>query len=880
MSRLGNATYRLLVFLAFPARMRSAYGDDMTRQFHQERARLRGRPIAIVLLWCRAIADALVHGLLARFGGRAPIGVPPVVSSARRLFRRDRLSTLAVIGSLAIGIGTATTAHAIFNFAIFRPVPGIANPDSVVSFFIQERHDYPSRTATDMAHLRALREHVLALDGVATSGRTELPFAATPDAPPRIATITWTTRDYFQVLGVRARTGRLFLSDEYESPDAPVAVISERLWHREFDDAPDIVGRRIRVNGELFTIVGVTADFRGAERLGKEDLWLPSGAYLAFSENSPDWAPLQEGFARLRPGATLDDAQAQSTRAFLAVGAVRRGQKEFTPQLFAGVTDGIGFTNSRLMAIYRIVMIGAVLLLVLACANAANLMLARYTRRAKELSLRAAIGASRRRIVGELMTEAALIAGAAGTAGLMVAAAGVQLFTSARLLSYLPTLDGLSIDGRVAAFALAAAAITTMVFGVVPAITASGADAQNALHGATSRATPRGGVRSAFVAVQLALSLVLLVGAVTLTQTVRNLRAINLGMNIDDVFAFSLEPQGAGYTDVEAGRIVEETVARLRSSPGVSGAIATWGTPLEQIQASELQATDSPRAVKARMLLVSDDFFRVLGIQVLAGREFTEAEARVAFSSKTLAPSLINESAARALFGERSPLGATLTAGLGMGTAPARIIGVVSDTRSKNVRDDPPPAFYVPIGTNVRNTTISMRTSLTSAQSTALVRSVLQSIAPRVPAGSPRMLASDLDEAMAEERLLARVGIVVASAAALLALAGLCAVVMCFVSERTREFGIRLALGAPRVAVTRFVLARVLWLCGGGFALGIVAIVWAGRLLTSRLYGVSATDPLLVGGALGALLVTGLAAAWLPARRAGAVDPAITLRAE
>lgn len=532
----------LVALLAVPAKWRASVRQDLEEEADS------GAGVIATCWRALTIGAALRRdGRVTASRPRAFAGLSVDVVQAWRGFRREPAAIAAIVFTLAIGIGAATAAHAVFNFALFRPVPGVADQDALISVYFQPNRESRSRRGTPFPRLRAMRDATgSTLSGLAASGSTDLPFSSSPGVPPTVMNVFWTTRDYFQTLGVRARAGRLFDSDDYELPGAAVAVVSERLWHREFAGRADIIGHTIVINADPFTIIGVTSSFRGVQQLGTADVWLPAGAVGTFVRDgdSPGFPYAMSLVGRLRPGVTRGNAETQLAASWNATGDLRAAGANYSPFASAGLTDGIGLTRSRLLAIYRVLMAGVVLLFVLAAANAANLMLARHARHAADLSVRGALGASRARLVRALIVDAAALASAAAVAGLGIAFGLIQFFASLRILSYLPALDDLTIDWRVAAFALLAAPVTTMVFGVGPAVIASRIAPSLLAASANRRSTIRSGrLRTALVCVQLAVSLTLVVGAAVLVQSLATLRRIDLGMDIQGVTAFVIRPR-------------------------------------------------------------------------------------------------------------------------------------------------------------------------------------------------------------------------------------------------------------------------------------------------------------------------------------------------
>ena len=440
------------------------------------------------------------------------------VKLAFRSFRREPGSSTAVILTLALGIGATTATYAVFDVAVFRPVPGVADPDRLVSIYVQPDEHTAIRASASFAHLTAMRADAEAVTGIAAYSHVAGRLQIAADGDPFVGDLSIVTQDYFETLGVRPQLGRLLGADEYENAAPRAVVISERAWRSRFARDPTVVGRLLWANGVPFTVVGVAADFEGLDLTGRDDFWLPHASRRALEPSladGPDFVSQMIG--RLRPQATLEKARVELARAFASAGQVQYDATSYSAIAYPGLSDGFGFARNRLLTMYRVLMSGVALLLLFACANAANLLLGQYVTRRRSLGLRAAIGATRARLMREMIVESSLIAFVAERpGGLAIGMTLAGLFRGTKLLPYLPALEDLRLNWRVTASAFAAAAATIGLFAIVPAWLASRVEAQDGLR-ATSRANARAPrLRAALMAAQVSLSLALLVGTALL----------------------------------------------------------------------------------------------------------------------------------------------------------------------------------------------------------------------------------------------------------------------------------------------------------------------------------------------------------------------------
>jgi putative ABC transport system permease protein len=865
-----------------PSEWRASVGEDL----EEEAARSsRGRGWSAVWLIVHACAIGVRLRLLVRWYGARPLrqqrgdgGWSADGRRAWRTLRRDGWSTATIVLTLALGIGPVTATYAVFDFVVFRPVPGVEAPESLVTLYYQRDAATPSRAGASYAHLEAMRAGSPALAGLAAWRRHEVSFALDRDEAPASREVTAVSHGWFELVGARVSAGRSFTADEYDVAGNAVAVVSARFARTRFGEAA-AVGRDVYLNGRPFRIVGVVAAYEGLEPLRRESVWTPFHAPLA-AGSSKLASDVFAMVGRLRAGATLAEAQAEVLRATREAGTLTVQGRTYEPVLFAGITDGIGLTRSRLLRIYALLMAACGLLLVLSCMNAANLLLARNIERQGDFVVRSAIGASRGRLLRELALECMGLALLAAVLGLCIGSGLAGLFRGAHVLSYLPALAEVELDGRVVAFCAAAAGATLLIFAVVPAWLASGVDLQEGLR-STLRARPRPQrLRAALVAAQLALSLTLLTGAALMGTTVWKLQSLDLGLDDAGVYTFRLAPVRIGRDDARSAEILRETRARLTSSRGVEAAAVAWSGPFDAYQRVRvrLPQQDPGAAVPEIAQYVSSEYFDAIGLPLRAGRGFTAVED--ANDNRTVLPVVVNEAFGRKWFGTPDPTGRMLTATPFRDDIALHIVGVVANARYRELREGFPPMAYLPAGYQLRSATVIVRTSLTRAAAARLVRAIVQEVDPLLPAGELRAVREAAALSFAEERLLARLGGVIAAIAALLAVAGLYAVIAAFVNDRVREFGIRRALGATGAAVARGLVRRFLGIVAVGIATGAVLVVATTRLLAARLYGVAPLDPATLGATAAALMIAAVLAVWLPARRAVRTDPMVAMRAD
>jgi predicted permease len=814
---------------------------------------------------------------------------------AVRGLRRQPLQAAAIVATLAIGIGATTAIYSVFNSVLLRPLPGVERPSELVTVRFQQIDRAPGRRGSfwvSYLDYADVRDGTPGLAGLSAS----MPMAvdvAVPGAPdPERIDTEIVTANYFDVLGVRPNPGRGFTrGEERPTAETPSAIISRHLWTRLFDSDSAAIGREIMINGHAFVVAGVApAGFQGRSSITATDLWLPLGAQ---PQIMPSQGPqltsrnsrlFGDAFGRLRPGVTMEVAQEQALAAAQAShDFMGRGGKPtpLAPILSAGIGHDV-FARDRLMTMFRLVMGGVGLVLLLACANAANLLLARTASRRREIAVAQAIGATRLRIVRQLLADGLVLSTLAGVAGLGLAVWLTSLFEGMRLITFLPAIQQVAIDGRVIVFAAAVSLATGLFFAIVPALASSRVHLTAALkdgHGAS-----RGGrrlLRAGLATLQVGISILLLAGAGLLVQTLANMRELDLGLRLDNLSSFSVNPSRHGYDRERSREYIREAMRRLGTVPGVESVGFGWTTaflPMRSEHRFQVEGgTDSTWTVAANQ--VSSGFFQAAGIPLLAGRTFTPRESEEAPARAVgHGVAIVSERLARDVFPDGGALGSRLAMEHPKSHV-LEIVGIVGDVRGRPITDEPEPWIYLPAD-DVSWGRIFVRSSAGFPVVAGSVRDVTRALNPLMPPHDLEPVSASLDRVLAEQRVLARLSALLGGIAALLAAIGIYAMMAGAVGERMREFGIRLALGARAGAIVRIVVRHVVVVTGIGLAAGLGAAAFATRAIESRLFGVAPLDPWTLGAACAMLAAMALTATLLPAWRATRADPVAALRSE
>ena len=791
---------------------------------------------------------------------------------ARLLLRAPAFTAIA-IATLAIGIGANTAIFSVVEGVLLRPPP-VAAPDEVVT--IWGFHPSIGRETASLPDFLDWRRDARAFAGMAALANTQ--FNLTGAGEPQVVRGALVTADYFRVLGTDIPVGRGFTSAEEREGSPRVAVLGHGFWQREFGGSPDVVGRRITLGGVPYTIVGAGA--RGVPLPEEVEVWAP----LAIDTTLGRRNDFLQVIGRLAPG--VPPARAQEELATIA----RRLEQAY-PNSNAGWTVQLVGLRERMVGEIRptlLVFMGAVgLVLLIACANVANLMLARFASREREVTIRAALGASRRHLIRQLLAESVLLALAGGAAGVLLALWGVQALRTLEP-GTIPRLDEVAVNLPALGFALLVSAATGLLFGLVPAARLLRHRRLAGLaEGGRTLAGPRGAgrTRAALVLAEVALACVLLVGAGLLLRSFVRLQRTDAGFSPERILTARVTLPRSSYQEPERQAVFAEgLLERLGALPGVQSAALASEAPLSDgasYWAFALEGVEPPppEAVQdAVVFRASAGYFETFGIPLVKGR-------LIAPSDRADAPpvAVVSEAMARRYWPAANPVGRRITFGNPADTASTwlTVIGVVGDVRQEGPTVPAYPQIYVPLAqVGARSMLMALRTG---GEPLALVPSVKAAVSA-LDAGLALSRVATMEQrvagALARPRVNALVLAGFAATALLLAAVGLYGVIAYGVVQRSRELGIRLALGAKGDDVVRLVLQGAVLPVVGGVLLGLAGALAAGRLHGSLLYGVPSTDPLTFAVVTGFLLSVALLASWVPARRAARADPMTALRNE
>jgi predicted permease len=814
---------------------------------------------------------------------------------AFRSLARNPGFTAVVALTLALGIGGTTAVFSLLRVSLLSGLP-YPDPDRIVALDLVQTNGESRMETWSFPKYLTMRGHVTTLEQVTTRRGAEVILAG-GDEPVR-AYQEATTPSYFRLFGVRAELGRLFVDGD-DQPGAPlVAVLPHLTWQRQFGGDRSIVGRTVRVNGTPVEVVGVAAPgFRGVS--GRVDLWVPVHALpaLGFARLlERRWAHSFTVFARLKDGVTLERARAEMAVIGGIVDAAHPepgDSKAKWGATLAPVTQGRA--SEELGNVFAILTGAVVLVLLLACVNVANMLLARAAARERELVIRAALGAGRGRLTRHLVVESVLLALLGGGVGLGIAAWGVDLLRALvpmttgghGLLYFAP--QALRVDGWVGAFAAALAVGTGLVVGIVPAWRFARPDSSTALREGAGTARGLGSLRrptlrGSLAAIQIALAVVLLAGAGLMIRTLANLAHVDPGFEPGGVLAFTYR---LAPTDVRANdpTFHQQVLDRLAALPGVRAAAMSACQPLSGCyDYNSLTRIDGgPRIpdddqVMFRTQQVSDGFFATLRVPIRMGRGFAVADRAGAEPVV-----IINATAARRLFpsGDALDHGIAVSNGLTNGDTVARIIGVVPDVHHQTLQEQATPEVYVSLRQlPTSSPAVLLRTDGDPYALLPAARAALRALAPEAPINQVSTLPELITASTAGERLVGWALAAFAALALALAALGVYGVVAFSVRQRTREVAVRMALGAAPARVLRQILGEGMTLVGAGAVVGIIAALLLGSALGKLLYGVDPRDPATLALIIIVLLLVAGAATWLPARRAAAADPMTALRAD
>jgi predicted permease len=835
---------------------------------------------------------------------------------AVRLLWQAKGWTAVVILSLGLGIGANTALFSAINDLLLTKIP-VRDPDSLVRLRYMGRNDMVT-SSSDYGFLargranesvRSTFSYPMFQQFVADNRTMTDLFACAPigrvnvvvDGEAEIANAFISTGNYYRVLGVTARLGRTILPDD-DRPDAPpVATISSKYWHVRFASDPAVVGRTVRINNVIVTIVGVLPpEFTGVQQpvAVPPDVAVPLALdpQLATSTGTgpprlsqPTYWWLQV-MGRLKPGAAPAQVQGNLEATFQNTAragldsymrslseqergtAVNRGRKEVPRLLAQPGNHGVYDVNTNELRAATILTVVVALVLLIVCANVANLLLSRATTRHKELSVRLSLGATRWRLVRQLLTESLLLAAVGGALGVVVGYWGRMLLPG-------PPGHTMAIDWRALGFVLVVSVLTGILFGIAPALRGTRVNLSSALK-ETSRSVTgsRSLLGKSLLVVQVAISLVLLVGAGLFLRTLHNLRQVDVGFDPQNLLLFRVAPQLNRYDEPRMAALYRDLLERLPTVPGVRGvamsqpALLSGGVNSTSIYVQGRVYAPGERDNSIHRLVVSPSFFEVMGIPLLAGRGFTDADHATA--SKVV---VINDAAVRKYFPGENPLGRRF--GSSVETAgQLEIVGVLRDVKYNSVRDEVPPTMYVPyLQTRLGGAVFEVRTAAAPAGTVGAIREAVRQIDPNLPLQDVSTQIEQVERRFQQEKLFAQAYSLFGALALVLAAVGLFGLMSYNVSRRTNEIGIRMALGAQRGDVLRLVMRESMVLVAAGIVVGLAVAIAASRFVATLLYNLPPTDVLSIALAIAMMVLVSAVAGFIPARRASKVDPMVAL---
>ncbi|MGH9349849.1 MAG: ABC transporter permease [Vicinamibacterales bacterium] len=867
----------------FPFDFQREYGAEMSDVFHEQRRDARGEGrYAMWTLWTETLQG------FARTAPREHLAMlRQDAGYALRTMRRTPVFTAAAILALGLGIGANTAIFSLLNATFLNPL-AVREPSRLVSLQLVDRQT-PGYTPISTYNFRDLRDQLTVFNGMAAYAFAPARLAGDGD-PEQIFGMA-VTGEYFRVLGVDAAVGRTFLaSEDVARGGHPVVVLSDAAWTRHFGRDPGIAGRTIRLSGHGFTVIGVAPPrFQGTFALFAPDFYVPLSMYDTLVPGtewyeSRRWRWLNV-LARLKPGVDLDAARAATAvvanRLEQAYPEINKGRSVTVIPLAQALInpDQHGtFVRTGLLLAALVAMV-----LLIACANLANLLLARAAARTREIALRLALGAGRGRIVRQLLTESLLLATAGGAVGLLLAAWTQRLLWAARPVQFQQPAMRLEVDGYVLAFTAAASILTGILFGLVPALHVSRADVNTALKesGRQPSAGGRQRFRAALIVGEVALSLFALVVSGLFLRSLWQAQQIEPGFNPDRLAVGNLNLGTAGYSVERAHAFYERLLAELAARPDVAGAAITNRPPLSQGAAYTINVEGRlppPGAMgfTTGFAEVMPGYFTVMEMPLVTGRDFTAADRR-----GTPAVAIINEAMGRLHWPDRTPIGQRFDSLVG---AAFEVVGIVRDSKYNTIGEGPTPFFYLPtlqqqsLGFGAVNLIVRSRTDAGATLPT--VRATLREMDPDVPLANVATMNERLGQALWAPRFIAALVSAFGALATVLAAIGLYGVMAYTVTLRAHEIGLRMALGASRRAILGAVVGQGMALTGVGVVIGVAGALVAARGIGTLLYDVGPTDPVAFIGMPLLLLLVALAACYIPAQRAARVDPLITLRGE
>ena len=805
---------------------------------------------------------------------------------ARMLLKSPGFTVVAVL-TLALGIGANTAIFSVVNFVLLRPLE-YANPDQLVMVWERNTKKGWNESPTSFADFVDFRDNAKSVELVAF---TDTNFNLTGgDQPERVAGLR-VSANLFSLLGVNPARGRWFAPGEDKPGAGHVLILSYGLWQRSFGGNSNLVNQTVQLNGQSYTVVGVmpptfkfppafSATTTSEELISNADLWVPL---------TTDDVPLIRNIrnlkmiGRLKAGVAPQQAQAEINS------IASRLAREY-PDVNAGLESVVIPLHEQIVGDVRealLILLGAVVLvLLIACANIANLLLSKATARHKEIAIRTALGANRGRLLRQLLTESTLLGLLGGVFGFLVAYAGSKTLVSFGSLS-IPQLTDFSFDMKVPLFTLAISLLTSLIFGLAPAIDASKPNLNEALKEggrSSSGGATRARLRNALVITEVALAVVLVTASGLMLRSFVRLQGTSSGLNPHNLITLELELPDVRYHAAQQQTLFQQQLLqRVGSLPGVQNAATVDNLPFSgnafntsfTIEGRPTgPTTETPRAYYR---VISPDYFPAIGIELHKGNQFTDRD-----TAEQPGVAIVNETAAQRYWPGVDPLGKRIKRGRPESKNPwLTVIGIVSGSRQLSLKEGSQPEIYVPYLQNPGLTfTLVARTASDPRSLTGALRKEVLSADREIPAVNIKLMEELISNSVAKERFYVLLLAVFAALALILAAVGVYGVMSYSVTLRTRDIGIRMALGARPADIFKHIVGQALLLGLIGLGVGIVLAIASTRVMSSLLYGINATDPLTLAITSLVLLAVALLASYLPARRATRVDPLVTLRYE
>jgi putative ABC transport system permease protein len=794
---------------------------------------------------------------------------------AFRSLRRSPGFVLAAVVTLALGIGANTAIFSVVNAVLLRPLP-YHDPNGLVMVWESNERSHHDHNVVNPANYLDWKDRARSFSELASFSWSQLVF--TGDAPENVQGRA-VTPNFFEVIGIAPMLGRVFTAQEALPGGPPVIVISEGLWRRRFGGEKAIVGQQVPVAGGTATVIGVMPTALRPMPWGNEEYWEPFRLDPTDRSRNGRYAMV---IGRLKPGVTV--AQAHAEMKTIAEGL----QREY-PDFDTGWSANVVTLSDQVVGASRsalLMLLGAVsLVLLIACANVGNLMLGRATVRSREVAIRTALGAPRWRIARQWLLESVIVAAVGGAVGVVLATWGVELLV--RLGPHdIPRLGEIGLDTRVLATTAVVSFVVGVLFGLPTALGSGDETLAGGLHGGSNRTTADGRAarfRAGLVVAQVSLAVVLLVGAGLLLRSIARLAAIDPGFDPTNLLTVTVDLPSATYPDgVRQSAFFDQLLERVRGLPGVKAASAVSYVPLiPQGAATSFTVVGRPepaagQAPVADIRIIEPGYFETMRIPLLRGRALNSADGAAAPPVV-----MINQTMARQLWPGENPIGQRVKISWWNPEAQPEIVGVVGDVHVATLDGDFKPMIYYPATQSPSGgMTVVIRHSGAVAPVAGQVRAAVRELDPNLPVTELGTMYAKLTQSMSDRRYPMFLLLIFAGLAVALASVGIYGVLSYGVSQRTREIGVRMALGARSEEVLRLVISGGLRLTLIGVVLGAAIAAFAVRTLDKLLYGVPATDPVTFGAVALLLTAVALLACYLPARRAARVDPMVALRAE